>query len=624
MITHQEIRITFQPAGRSVFVLPGTLIIEAAAQAGIILQTPCGGLGTCGKCRIRIVSGSCDRKQADPKALPEQLAGQGYALACHTCAMSDSVIDIPTESMFETKQQILTSDSGTKSLLAPSVRKTYFELPVPSGTDAQSDVSRLQQAIGDDIIITPELIRGLPVYLRSHRWRGTAVIARGRLISLEGGNTTNTMLGIAFDLGTTTVVGTVINLVTGKELGVAARLNGQVQYGDDVVSRIKIIRQNASALLLLQQAIVQTINQVLGDLIMETKIAASSIYEVTVAGNSTMQEIFCGYDPLALGEMPFIQVFDKAQTLPASSIRIHVNRDAEIFVFPQIAGFVGGDTIAGMLAARIDTSKEPTLLIDIGTNGEIVLANNKRIYAASTAAGPAFEGARITQGMRATTGAIEKVIIARDVQYNVIGNVPPGGMCGTALIDAVAGLLRAGIIDPTGRILKAEDLQQSVPVPLRIRLTTRNNEIGFILVRPEETASGEPVCLWQKDVRELQLASAAIRAGIAILLKRAGLKPADIGTILLAGAFGNFIRRGNARRIGLLPQIPCDRIRFIGNAASLGAKMALVSVNERMYAEELRKKTEHVDLSLDPEFQSEFSDNMMFPENDIDSCDANT
>jgi uncharacterized 2Fe-2S/4Fe-4S cluster protein (DUF4445 family) len=261
------------------------------------------------------------------------------------------------------------------------------------------------------------------------------------------------------------------------------------------------------------------------------------------------------------------------------------------------------------------------MLVDIGTNGEIVLVAGGQIYAASTAAGPAFEGARITQGMRATSGAIEKVVIDDSVLYNVIGNVKPVGICGTALIDAVAGLLRVGIIDSTGRILEESELPDTVPGKLRKRLISRSGDSAFVLVESNETASGEAICLWQRDIREFQLASAAIRAGITILLNRAGMQASDLGALLLAGAFGNFIRRGNARRTGLLPQIPCDRIRFIGNAASLGAKLALLSVNERKYAEELRRKTKHVDLSLDPDFQIQFSDAMMFPESDVDACD---
>jgi uncharacterized 2Fe-2S/4Fe-4S cluster protein (DUF4445 family) len=262
------------------------------------------------------------------------------------------------------------------------------------------------------------------------------------------------------------------------------------------------------------------------------------------------------------------------------------------------------------------------MLIDIGTNGEIVLAYDGRLLATSTAAGPAFEGARIKQGMRATAGAVEKVLIAEELLYNVIGNALPVGICGTALIDTAAALLRLGIIDETGRILGAEEAGSGIGENLRRRLVTDGHETRFVIVPAEETSSGDAIYLWQKDVRELQLATAAIRAGMHLLLRRTGLEPDDLGAVLLAGAFGNFIRRSNARRVGLLPQIPCSRVRFIGNAASLGAKLALLSTEERDYARRLVECTRHIDLSRDAEFQTEFTLSMIFPEQDPDRREA--
>ncbi|MEI6971128.1 MAG: ASKHA domain-containing protein [bacterium] len=618
---HREIRITFEPSGRRVFVLPGTLLLEAAAEAGIILQMPCGGRGTCGKCRLKVVSGTVNRKSDEGTALPAHAAEKGFVLACHTYVTSDAVIDVPAESMFETSQKILTNDTGASAGLAPAVTKTFFQLPLPSHNDTRSDLCRLRDVVAREIAIPPARIGALPGFLRKNNWRGTAVVLNNRIVSVEEGDTTSRLLGMAFDIGTTTVVGTLIDLVSGRELGVAARLNPQVSFGDDVISRIRRIREDSSALDLLQRSIIGSINEITGELVGQANATPSSVYDFSLAGNSTMQQILCGFDPSALGEVPFVQVFAASQTLAASSLGIIANRDASVYVFPQIESFVGGDTVAGMLATRLDKTDKPTVLVDIGTNGEIVLAKGSRMYATSTAAGPAFEGARITQGMRATSGAIEKIIIDGDVQYNVIGNARPAGICGTALIDSVAGLLRARIIDGTGRILEDGELDARVPKALRQRIITRDGDTAFVLAPASATASGEPICLWQRDVRELQLASAAIRSGITILLRKAGLEANDIGALLLAGAFGNFIRRGNARRIGLLPQIPCDRIRFIGNAASLGAKLALLSVGERRYAEELRLKTEHVDLSLDPGFQAEFTEGMMFPEGDIDHCD---
>jgi len=620
----EEIKVRFQPSGRTVYVLPGTKIVEAAGRAGIILQTPCGGQGTCGKCRVKIVRGMCSSGKAGPKRLPKKLWSQGYRPACQTAiegaqpaGEGEIVIEIPADSTFETSQKILVGDSGAKGRFNPVIRKKHFTLPKPSSENPRSDVARLGGAIGDEVELSPEMTRLLPGFLRAHDWQGTAVLAEHRLIAMEEGDSSRAVYGVAFDIGTTTVVGTLFNLADGSELAVASRMNPQIAFGDDVVSRIRRIREDSGALSELQRSILETVNDIIAGAAREAGVATANVYEITVAGNTTMQQILCGFDPSALGEMPFVHLFDRAQTLAAGRLGLRANAGAEVYVFPQIGGFVGGDTVAGMLAARLDQWQKPVMLVDIGTNGEIVLAYDGRMLATSTAAGPAFEGARITQGMRATAGAVEKVLIrGGDVLLNVIGDAKPAGICGTALIDAVAELLRLRLLDPTGRVLPADAAPPDTPAGLRRRLVARDHETHFLLAAADETATGEDLYLWQRDIRELQLAAGAIRAGIAILLRRVGLKPDDLEAILLAGAFGNFIRRNNARRIGLLPPIPCERIRFIGNAASLGAKMVLLAEEEREYAEQLRRKTEHVDLSLDAGFQDEFVSAMMFPDSD--------
>ena len=614
-----ELKVTFQPSGRSVYVLPGTLLLEAAGRAGIALQTPCGGKGTCGKCKVRIAQGDCPPLSGIAQAFSDALVEKGFRLACQAHVESPLVVEIPDESLFEATGQILTGDTGEVAELKPVVRKEYFALTPPSSEDARSDVARFTDAVGD-IEIPYDLLQKLPGFLRANSWTGTAVIVNGRLTGLEVGNTSQEAYGVAIDLGTTTIVATLFDLATGEASALASSMNPQVGYGDDVIARISRIRENHGALAELQQSALKALNGFIQTLTEEVRIPARHIYEIVVAGNSTMQQILCGLDPSALGEVPFVQVADLPLSIPATRLGLTVNPGANLFVFPQIGGFVGGDTVAGILAARMDQADKPTLLVDIGTNGEIVLAHNGHMEATSTAAGPAFEGARIVQGMRATAGAIEKVIVSDDVLLNIIGNTKPVGLCGTALIDAVADLLRCGVIDETGRILPPDEAPDSLPDALRERLTPTNGQVNFLLVSAENSASGEPIYLWQKDVRELQLASGAIRAGINILLRRAGIQAEELGAVLLAGAFGNFIRRSNARRIGLLPQVPCNCIRFIGNAASMGAKLALLAVEERTRAADFTKKVEHIDLSLDPEFQMEFGMAMMFPTADLDSC----
>ena len=442
----------------------------------------------------------------------------------------------------------------------------------------------------------------------------TVVQADHDVIALEPDDTSSACYGIAFDIGSTTLVGTLVDLLTGTDVAVAARVNPQTSFGDDVISRIQKCRVEKGGLAQLQSAVLEGINRIIDELERKTRISRLSVYEVVFAGNTTMQQILCGIDPSALGELPFAPAFRDALEFTARDLPLHVHPYAKITVFPQIGGFVGGDTTAGIVATRLDRFTEPTLLVDIGTNGEIVLKHGSVLFATSVAAGPAFEGARITNGMRATSGAIEKVILDGDVRLNVIGNTKPAGLCGTGLIDIVAELLRVGILDMTGRVLPPDEVPATLPSALRERLVMDKGETHFLLVPKEESATGSPILLYQRDIRELQLANAAIRAGINILLKMAGLEASQLGAILLAGGFGNFIRRNHARRIGMLPPISCDKIRFVGNTSSFGAKRVLLSTQEKDYAARVVKQVRHVDLSLDPDFHLEFSNSMLFPE----------
>lgn len=615
---HQEYKICFEPTGRQVYVLPGSILMEAAAQAGLILQTPCGGTGQCGKCRLRVVSGICPPSANCRPALGATEVAQGYRLACQAKIQGDLVVEVPVTSLFESQQQILVHAKGAPMELCPAIRKHFVELDLPSQMDVRSDVERLRaaiQPIGFDPVGI-RLLRLFPGILRRHGFRGTAVIVDGDLIDFEPGNTTGQCYGIAVDIGTTTLVGTLVNLQTGLDMGMEARINPQTSYGDDVITRIRKCREDIKGLPQLQRVIIGAVNEIVDELVRAAGIDRAHIYEIVMAGNTTMQQIVCGIDPSALGELPFVPAFTDAPRLNASDLALDINPCGKVFVFPQIGGFIGGDTVAGIMASRLDHETETVLLVDIGTNGEVVLAHKGQLIATSVAAGPAFEGARISCGMRATSGAIEKVLMDSDLRLNIIGNTRPAGLCGSGLIDAVAELLRLGLLDPTGRLRAPDETPPTTSPALRKRLVEQDGQINFLLAHKAETVSGKPLFLTQRDVRELQLASAAISAGISILLRLAGLSHTDLSRILLAGAFGNFIRRNHARRIGLLPPIPCDRIRFIGNASSLGAKRALLSVAEKQAAAAIARAVRHVDLSLSPDFQAAFSSAMLFPEND--------
>jgi len=616
----KEVKVVFEPAGRTVHVLPGTVMLEAAARAGFIIHSPCGGAGKCGKCVVRIQVGKCPPTAPETAALGDTRIAEGWRMACQSRITGPVTVEIPESSLFQAQQQILTQNAGGDLHLQPRVRKHYVELPLPAQHDASADLDRLRAAIGP-FQANLAAVRELPVALRSSGFKATAVLVDDELIGVEAGDTSAACFGIAFDIGSTTLVGTLVNLVTGADIAVAARVNPQTSFGDDVISRIQKCRTDPKGLAQLQTAVLDGVNKIVDELLRKSALDRSRVYEVVFAGNTTMQEILCGIDPSALGELPFVPAFRGALECHAADLHLHVNPQAKVYVFPQIGGFVGGDTVAGIVATRLDRSPAPSLLVDIGTNGEIVLFANGTLWATSVAAGPAFEGARITNGMRASTGAIEKILLDGDVRLNVIGNAKPAGLCGTGLIDVAAEMLRTGILDPTGRIQSAAEVPATVSPALKARLVeAANGEVNFLLATGAESATHEPLFLYQRDLRELQLANGAIRAGINILLRTAGLQPSDLGSVLLAGAFGNFIRRNHARRIGMLPPIPCSRIRFVGNTASFGAKRALLSTEEKDYAARLVQSVRHVDLSLDPEFQLEFGTAMILPDHELDEC----
>ena len=612
----EELQVIFQPSGRRVFVLPGTIVLEAAARAGFIIDTPCGGTGKCGKCLVRITAGDCETSQTEKDSLGSDRIAKGWRLACQARIVGPLTIEIPGTSLFESSQRILETGKGEKVDLNPNTRKQCVEL----ATDASVDQDLLAKAFG---VLTcgPQVSRRLPGIQGGKGTKVTGVFVGGELVDVEMGDTAKDCYGLAFDIGTTTIVGTLVDLGTGDDVAVASRLNPQTSFGDDVISRITRCRDTDDGLAELQESVLGAVREICEEVAKTSGVASEFIYACVFAGNSTMGQILCGIDPSPLGEMPFVSASTASVWMTAIDLGLNVNPVATAYTLPQIGSFIGGDTVAGVVACRLDSHSDPALLVDIGTNGELVLAANGKMTATSVAAGPAFEGTRITNGMRATAGAIEKVVVADDVELNVIGNTAARGICGTGLVDAVAGLLRVGVLEVSGRILSPDELPSGLSLALRERVVEMDGQSSFELVRAEDSASGEALRLLQRDIREVQLANGGLRAGASILLRMAGLDTSDLGAVLVAGAFGNFIRRGNARRMGLLPAIPSSRIRYIGNVASSGAKAILLSIEERERAEAAAAKISHIDLSLDPEFQMEFGSAMIFPGPEVDACE---
>ncbi len=614
-MSDQQVRVTFQPSGRAVYVLKGTKLLEAGARAGLTINTPCGGEGICGKCRVQVTAGACPAGPNDKTHFSPESLEQGWRLACQTAVQSDSIVFVPDASRLAGQHQIKTdsADSETPEI-CPAFRKTYIELPNPTMEDNLPDLLRLEHAIGPFIPHTA-VLRHISQTLRQCDFKGTAVLAGGRLIDFEPGDTTTQSFGIAFDIGTTTLVGLLLDLTNGTELAVKSQVNPQVAFGDDVLARIQYASTGADALDKLNQSILQAIQAMIVSLCEQANIPSHHVYEITIAGNTTMEHLLCRIDPTPLGQIPFASAYGRGFALETHPLALPINAQGSLYVFPVIRGFVGGDTVACLLATRLTHTTDSVLMIDIGTNGEIVLFHNNQLWAASTAAGPAFEGARICCGMRASTGAIEKVLLEDDVRLNVIGNVDPIGLCGSALIDLAAELLNKGMISNTGKLLPPEDLPPELPDALRQRISIDDQgHTEFLLA--ETTAKGNllRVVLTERDVRELQLAVGAIRAGISIMLKAANLTPSTLDRVLIAGGFGSFIRRDHAQRIGLLPSdMDRHKISHVGNASLAGAKLALLSSEQRAQGETLARQVNHVELSTDLNFQMEFAEAMIFP-----------
>lgn len=612
----QEIAIVFKSIDKTVYVLEGTRLLEAAASVGLSLEQPCGGEGTCGKCRVRVIGEVCTPTMVDEAFFSPKELANGWRLACQAVVVGPAEIEVPETSLIDTRQIILTqTDSGRPMIADPAVQKQYVELTPPAIGDDRSDVARLKAAFGS-LKVAPEMLRLLPGELRQNNYRGTVVSIDGNFAGFESGDTSSQRYAVAVDLGTTTLAAELIDLNDGKKMAVASRTNPQISFGDDVLARIRFAREESTGASQMQQAVIEAISGMITELVDGQKVSRERIYEVFVSGNTTMQQIFLGFDIRPLGEAPFVMVTNEGVSTSAARLGLNVHPHAVVSTMPVIGGFVGGDTVSGILASGMLDEIGNILLIDIGTNGELALWANGRLMAASTAAGPAFEGARISQGMRGSIGAIERVLVDETrLHLNVIGNIPPVGICGTGIVDLAAELLRAGLLLPNGKLLGPDELPGGLLPDLARRVTLIGSNPAFILASEVETEGNRPIVVTQRDFRELQLATGAIRAGIQLLLMHVGLEASDLEHIFIAGGFGNFIRRSNAQRIGLLPQeVDRHRILYRGNTSLMGARLGAISKSARAKAESIAELARHIDLSRLPNFADVYAESMIFPE----------
>ncbi len=605
-----QFTVTFQPIGRSVEASEQVTILEAAGAAELPLHAPCGGHGRCGKCAVRVISGASDPTPSESRVFTaEELAG-GWRLACQARVAGDMTVDVPAAALI-VSHRIEVNGVGRDVLIEPSIAKTALRLPAPSTDDPRDDLTRIMDALDDDVRPpnTVRALRDLPSLLRQNSFHVTAVTAGRTLISIELGDTSEASYGIAIDIGTTTVVVYLCHLPTGEVVSISSELNPQAQYGEDVISRLQLATSGPEGLARLHGSITQAIDRLIGQAADKAGVARDTIYEIVVVGNTCMSHLLLGLEPLGLVRLPFVPAFKGAQIVQASELGIRVHPDGNVYVVPNIGGYVGADTVGVILASELDQSMGLQVAVDIGTNGEIVVAQDGNLWACSTAAGPAFEGARISRGMRAATGAIDKVSLDGDVDCHVLGGVRPTGICGSGLVDAVAEMVRVGVVDESGRLRRQEDVN-GVPEKVRRRIVENDAGLEFVLASAEESGSGRPIAITARDIREGQLAKGAIYAGVDLLLQMLGRKPEEIDRLLLAGAFGNYIRRESAVAIGLIPALLPERIISIGNAAGLGARLMLCSVSLRRRAEQFARRVHHVELSEQDGFYDRFADAM--------------
>lgn len=619
----EKVNIIFQPSGRRGLVPKGQSILEAAQELGVEITSVCGGKQSCGKCRVRVEWGGVSPAtltEEERKFISPEEEATGYRLACAGKIRSDSLINIPWESSFA--QPLICKDLPDFSRkLNPAVKSYFIELNPATLQDPLGDLERLQKALYSlyglkNLSIDYSALPYLSANLRRENWKATALICLNReIVALWPGRKEN-YYGLAFDIGTTSLAIYLGNLKNGQIIAADSLMNPQVIFGEDIMSRIQyVLEKGEEGLKTLTQKVREGANQLIKKVAQAAAINPAEIMEMTVVGNTAMHHLFLGLNPQTLGVSPFTPTLNQSFYVKARELGLIINPAANIYFLPLEAGFVGADNVGVLIAQEPYRHEEISLIIDVGTNGEILLGNKKRVLSASCATGPAFEGAHIKFGMRAAPGAIERVRLnpkTRTLKYRVIGsekwaeeNSPPEikarGICGSGIIEIIAEMIKTGIIDKSGRIKK--DLPE-----VRQRLNAQGE---FIIVRAEETAFHKDITISIDDIRAVQLAKAALYAGTKILLKVWGIEKPD--RVILAGGFGSLIDPERAMILGMFP--PCDlkNVQTAGNAAGIGACLALFDQGKRAEAEWAARKVEYIEITISPDFQEEFIKALSFP-----------
>ncbi len=588
-------------------------LLQSLIDCGVFIEANCGGRGTCGKCKVQLINGQVVGKNG-LTVQPEQ---DSTYLACQIYPQGDIVIRL--------KQAEVSNKSQNVEILIekeiPLIKKVVIAPVYPTVDNHYSLQEMIQQAIAaqtgntdngnrHNYIEHSAILRRLGEIVEPKPEFITLTLLDNKVIVMEAGDTSSQLYGVAFDVGTTTVVGMLVDINACKVVGVCSKNNPQASMGADVISRIQATHELEGGLERLSQLIRHCLNQIITELCTSAGIIPNNIYTITIAGNATMIHLILEISPSTLVRKPYATLFKYISPLTPQETELAINPQGKIMVLPNIASFIGSDTTAAILAVDQDVSPTPMLLVDLGTNGEMVIGDGNRLYACSTAAGPAFEGAHIRDGMRAAAGAISDVTIAgQDVSVQVIGNTKPAGICGSGIVKAVAELLRAGIINANGRFNKS--VTTDLPVHLRRRLKNQDGQWEFVLVGGKDSASGKDISISQADIRQIQLVKSSICTGIQFLLDKL---PAETTIkVCLAGAFGNYINIDSALTIGMFPGFKREDINSVGNAAGTGAFQAMLSAEKMQRCATIAEKTGYLELAAQPEFQSRFLANLSFP-----------
>ncbi|MFX1520269.1 MAG: ASKHA domain-containing protein [Promethearchaeota archaeon] len=605
--------ITFQPDGKRVSIDVGETIMDGAKRGGIDIQSICGGTAICGKCKVLINPGQdlVNPITDDEKRLLTQLEIQkSYRLACCVIPQGNIYVEIPPSSRIG-KQRLQVEGIEVPVEFEPLIQKLGLKIAPPSLQDLRSDGERILDEVRKifdyDIKFDNNVIHRIPHILRNGNWVVTVTIWNNqKIIDIEPNMTFENNYGVALDIGTTKIAAYLVNLYDGSLLASDSMMNPQIPYGEDVISRITLTKEFA----LLSNLVVDVINQLIESLCEKADIKLNWIYEVSIVGNTAMHHLFLRIPPEYLAVAPYVPVIRQPLNIPAEKLALNIFPYGNAYVFPIIAGFVGGDKVAEILATEIYKSDEICLTLDIGTNTEIALGNKEDILVCSCASGPAFEGAYIRHGMRAATGAIERIKIdpeTFEVTYKTIDNEKPRGICGSAIVDVLSEMFKAEIIDHRGRINTSLS---------NTRIVDTKDGAKFIIAWQEDTVLEEDLFITQEDLKQLQLAKAAMHTGAAILLKNKGMKKEDIAHVFIAGAFGSYVDPEAAVNIGMIPDVPIEIIKSVGNAAGTGARLALLSKRSRENAEEIARKVRYLELVLDPDFTREYAKSMYIPHKD--------